>query len=243
MTFLQLLLQILTQISSFLNISISTVSSQAGDCHLLISWHLSWDIEECKQLFPPTPSSSARCSLLPCPGGRVCHHQSWWQMVNLWCMEFTPSKTEGSLRGFVGCTPQKGAGRCPSDLISTSDDFIRFPLSACTPELICVELQSPFPHLLSTSLFWLPSLFLSPAERGSLLHAENCLAPALCLQLQTCHHTDHATISSLLNCLTSQLWLTGEGIEGRNGTQTVKMIIRKQRIHREHHSYLRPLEI
>lgn len=98
MTFLQLLLQILTQISSFLNISISTVSSQASDCHLLISWHLSWDIEECKQLFPPTPSSSARCSLFPSRGGRVCHHQSLWQMVNLWCMEFTPSRTEGSLR-------------------------------------------------------------------------------------------------------------------------------------------------
>lgn len=177
MTFLQLLLQILTQISSFLNTSISTASSQAGDCHLLISWHLYWDIQECKQLFPPTPSSSARCSFFPFH----CHHQSLQQMVNLWCMEFIPSETEGSLRHWKAlrgsqalvCRQQKGAGRCASHLIAvslfTSDYFIRFPLSASTPKLIYRELQSLFPCLLSASLFWLPSLFLFPTERDSLL--------------------------------------------------------------------------
>lgn len=184
MTFLQLLLQILTQISSFLNISISSVSSQAGDCHLLISWHLSWDIQERKQLSPPTPSSSARCSLFPSREGRVCHHQSLEQMVNSWCMEFTPSKTEGSLRHWkalwwvtgIGLLAGKGSrGRCPSYLISTSlltsDYFIRFSLSSSTPKLIYQEVQSPFLCLLSASLFWLPSLFLFPTERDSLLNA------------------------------------------------------------------------
>lgn len=73
------------------------------------------------------------------------------------------------------CRQEKGAGRCPSYLISmsllTSDYFIRFPLSASTPKLIYWELQSPFPRLLSASLFWLPSLFLFPTERDSLLNA------------------------------------------------------------------------
>lgn len=110
-----------------------------------------------------------------------CHHQSLQQIVNLWCMEFIPSKTEGSLRHWKAlhgsqalvCRQQKGAGRCPSYLIAvslfTSDYFIRFPLSASTPKLIYRELQSLFPRLLSASLFWLPSLFLFPTERDSLL--------------------------------------------------------------------------
>lgn len=179
MTFLQLLLQILTQISSFLNRSISTASSQAGDCHLVIGWHLSWDIQGCKQLFPPTPSSSARCSLFPYQEGQSVPPSEFVANGEL---VVHGNKTAGSGRHWKAlhgvtllCRQQKAAGRCPSYLISvsllTSDYFIRFPLSASTPKLIYGEQQNPFPRLLSASLFWLLSLFPFPTERDSLLDA------------------------------------------------------------------------
>lgn len=58
----------------------------------------------------------------------------------------------------------------------------------------------------------------------------------------TTHRLCHYFLLPKLLDITAFNW-TGEGIEGRNGIQTVKMVIKKQKIHRKHNSFLRPVEI
>lgn len=98
-------------------------------------------------------------------------------MVNLWCMEFTPSKTGGSLRHWkalwwatgIGLQTAKWSRQVPQlphfHIPAHLWLFFRLPSSAPTPELIPRELQSRF-HACSLPAYSACPHYSSSQQRG-----------------------------------------------------------------------------
>jgi len=142
---------------------------------------------------------------------------------------------------------KRGAGRCPSHLASAPPPRLclvyQVPVTSVHPYIDPPGTAAAFfPRLLSARVFWLLSSF-PPSSRETFITQDVKLTRfnPLLMAPNLSVHTAYAGISYLLNYFTPQL-LTEE-TEGTNPTQTVKMIVRKQKIHRKHNSFLRPLEI